>query len=284
MPVMSAVYLAAAVVLAVLAIVLLWIAASHLHFARYHRGLVGNRPIALRPLGLAGTLRYYRRLLFAALLISWWTVRAAGRDRLRRPAGEATGPPVLCVHGFFRNGSCMWGIRQALEGRGRPTLAVSMGRPFRPIERYAPPLESALRELVASFPGQRIDVAAHSMGGVVLRLVLARRPELAAAVGRIVTLGSPHRGTAVVRGLALAPEHRQLEPGSAFLRSLPDFRSSAPGAEVTTVAAERDLIVYPRSTSHLPGARAIDLAHANHQSLLTGADSQRLVADLLQES
>lgn len=271
---MSAVYLLAALLFAVPVSITLWIVTSHLIFARYHR----RRGRVLRPLGVAGILGYYRRLLIATLIVTWWTARFAGRGGLRRPAGEATGPPVLCVHGFFRNASCMWGIQRTLAGRGRPTLAVSMGLPFRPMERYAPPLAAALRELIDEFPGQRIDVVAHSMGGVVLRLVLAERPDLAAAVGRIVTLGSPHRGTVVARGPA--PEVLKLKRGSPFLERLPGFRESTPGAGVMTVAAERDFIVYPKSTSHLPGARAVELAHANHQSLLTEPSIQRLVADL----
>ncbi len=271
---MSAVYLLIAVLLAVPISITLWIVASHLIFARYHR----RRGLVLRPVGLAGTLRYYRRLLIATLIVTWWTARFAGRGGLRRPIAEVSGTPVLCVHGFFRNASCMWGIQRCLIGRGRPTLAVSMGLPFRPIERYTPPLAAALRELIVAFPGKRIDVVAHSMGGVVLRLVLSQNPDLAAAVGRVVTLGSPHRGTVVARGPA--PEVRQLVPGSPFLESLPDFSVSVPDAEVTTVAAERDFIVYPKSSSHLPGVREVDLANANHQSLLTDGAVQELVGDL----
>ena len=276
---MSGVYLAVAVLFAVPVSITLWIATSHWLFARYHRHQHDGP--APRPLGLAGHLRYYRRLLFATLTVTWWTVRASGRDGLRRPAGEVSGSPVLCVHGFFRNGSCMWGIRRALERRGRPTRSVSMGRPIRAIERYAPPLVTALRELGAAFPGEAVDVVAHSMGGVVLRVALAEHPELAASIGRVVTLGSPHRGTEVVRGPTVAPEHEQLVPGSAFLEALPDFRTLAPHAEVTTVAAERDFIVYPTSCSHLSGACAIDLVPANHQSLLTDAAVLELVIEAL---
>ncbi len=286
----TTVYLACAytagVVFAALIFLVLWVVVPHLRFVAYHR----NRVPAPAPLAPAAILRYYRRTLFATLIIGWWAVRAAGRDGLRMPAGAATGPPVLCVHGFLRNGTCTWGIRRTLERHGRPGLAVSMGRPWQTIERYALPLEAALRELATSFPGQAIDVVAHSMGGVVLRQVLAEHPRLAAAVGRIVTLGSPHRGTAALRGMAFAPEHRQLEPGSAFLEQLPDFWMSAPGAAVTTIAAERDFIVYPNSTSHLPAspgggqtgaARAIDLPDTNHQGLLTESEVLELVAELL---
>lgn len=269
--------LAAAAVLAVPASQLVWVPLTHLKFSLYHRGREGAPP----PLGLAGTLGTYRRAVAANLVMAWWLLRAAGRDGLRQPAGEATGPPVLLVHGFLRNGSCTWGLRSALERQGRPTRAVSMGRPLRRVERYAPKLEAALFELTEAFPGEPIDVVAHSMGGVVLRLVLARQPSLAAAVGRIVTLGSPHAGTAAARGGRLAPELSDLAAGSPFLAELPDFRASAPQAEVITVAAERDFVVYPRSTSHLAGARAVDFPRYSHPGLLTEGEVIDFVAGAL---
>ena len=243
----------------------LWLPLTHWRFVRYHRRS-GDLP---EPLGVGGALRYYRRALASNLVMAFWFLRAFGRNGLRQPPGAVTGGPVLCVHGFLRNGSCMWGVRRALERRGRPTRAVSMGRPLRSIERYAPPLESALRELVGLHPGLPIDLVAHSMGGLVLRLVLAGNPDLAAAVGRIVTLGSPHRGTASARDARLLPETRQLEPGSPFLESLPDFRTSAPQAEVFTVAAQRDFIVSPQRTSHLPGSRPMEFPDSCHPGLIT---------------
>lgn len=255
----------------------LWLPLTHLRFALYHRRH-GDGPPAL---GAAAHAAYYWRAMVANLVMAWWFVRGFGRDGERAPEVPPCGPPVLCVHGFLRNGSCMWGLRRALERRGRPTRAVSMGRPFRRIERYTPALERALRGLVASHPGERIDVVAHSMGGVILRRVLAEHPDLAAAVGRIVTLGSPHRGTAAVRDVFGAPEYRQLEPGSAFLARLPAFDESAPRSEVTTFATRRDYVVYPVSTSHLPGTREIDLTTVSHPGLITERGVIRRVVEVL---
>ncbi|MCP3962818.1 MAG: hypothetical protein GY719_33690 [bacterium] len=256
---------------------LVWVPLTHFRFVLYYR----SQGIEAPSLGVAGNLLYHWRALAANLTMAWWMVRAFGRNGLKQPADTVTGPPVLCVHGYLRNGTCMWGIRRALERRGRPTRAVSMGLPFRRVEGYAPKLEAVLRELVDAFPGEKIDAVAHSMGGIVLRLVLAGNPDLAAAVGRVVTLGSPHRGTAAVRGVSLAPEAHQLAIGSAFLASLPDFRDSAPEAELVTCAAELDFIVYPKSTSHPPGSRAVDFEDPSHPGLVTNREVIAFVAETL---
>ncbi len=254
----------------------IWIPLTHLRFIRFHRRL-GVQPPRL---GFSGTLVYYWRALIANLTMAWWLVVALGRDDLRQPIGKASGPPVLCVHGYLRNGTCMWGVRRALGRHGRPTQAVSLGRPLRSIEDYAPPLASALRRLIDAHPGEKVDVIAHSMGGVVLRRVLASEPRLAAAIGRIVTLGSPHHGTAAVAGIPGAYETRQLAPNGSFLQQLPEFQESAPKAEIITVAAELDFVVYPKSTSHLEGARTIELP-TSHPGLITEtAAIERIVSAL----
>jgi hypothetical protein len=250
-----------------------WIAFSYGRFLAYHR----HKRLAPPPLPPGALVRYLYGEATAMLTLAWWHIRAAFADGLRTPAGPPTGPPVLCVHGITQNGSNLWGIRRALERRGRPTRAVSMGTFGRPLVAYMPPLERALRDLVASSPEGTIDIVAHSMGGVVLRLVLAAQPELLTHVRRVVTLGSPHAGTASTRGLPLGSSVRHLGRRSDLLARLPGLQ---PGA-LTTIAGAPDLLVYPQSTCHLPGARTIDLPGVGHTGLLTRADAIGAVVEAI---
>ncbi len=252
---------------------------SNRRYEAYHRR--EGIPLELRPFGEA--LRYDLRLLGAIVVAGWWLVRAAGRDGLWRPRGAPSGPPVLCVHGFLMTGTCMWGLRRELLSRGRPSRAVFLGWPHRSIEDYAPPLERVMREMLDVFSGERLDIVAHSMGGLVLRALLARHPDLGRRLRRIVTLGTPHFGTAASAGVwgASGIEVRQMAPGAPFLATLPDFRATAPGADVVTLAARRDLVVFPHPTAHLPGADPINLAGVSHLGLLTNRDAIRASADRL---
>ncbi|MDP2317631.1 MAG: hypothetical protein Q8P41_32395 [Pseudomonadota bacterium] len=232
------------------------------------------------PLSNLAFAQYALREGISMLTLLWWRARAALSDGPRAPTGPVTGPPVLCVHGITQNGTNLWGIRRALGRRGRATRAVSLGLFGRPLTAYVPPLERAFRELVAASPDGRVDVVAHSMGGVVLRMMLAGHPDLAPHLRRVVTLGSPHAGTASGRGLPLGGSVRLLGRRSALLRDLPGFPSSA---TLTTVSARHDLIVYPQDTCHLPGARTIDLPDIGHVGLLTRRVAIERVVDVVCE-
>jgi triacylglycerol esterase/lipase EstA (alpha/beta hydrolase family) len=178
-------------------------------------------------------------------------------------------------------GGSLWPIRRALEKRGRPTRAVFLGWPHRRLQAYAPRLAAVLEELAAAFPGEPVDAVAHSMGGLVLRLVAARRPDLARRLGRIVTLGTPHGGTGASERLRIGPEVLEMGIDSEFLASLPDFRSTAPQSAVTTVAAVPDLVVYPAANAHLPGARHVGLPGVSHLGLVTDRRAIAVVLDAL---
>ena len=177
----------------------------------------------------------------------------------------------------------MWGIRRTLEKHGRATQAVTLGLPYRSADVYARSLARALRSLLAAAPGEQIDIVAHSMGGVVLRLVLARSPELATRIGRVVTLASPHDGTGVLQWIRFGPVYRMMGRGSAFLRTLPTFEQSAPAVRVTTIASRHDLIVYPVATAHLPGTRQVTVEGLGHLGMLTDASLREHVAEILDE-
>ena len=182
------------------------------------------------------------------------------------------------------NASCMWGIRQALEAAGRGTRAVSMGVPLPTPMAYAGPLIKVMDEMARMFPDQRFDVVAHSLGGVMVREVLRRRPDLAPRVGRIVTLGSPHRGTAFLRWMRFGPLYRMLSRQSTYLRDLPDFTALAPESVVTTVATQHDLVVYPIEQAFLPGANQVTLEQVSHLGLMVRPEVMEVILTALEMS
>lgn len=249
-----------------------WMAFAHLRFVAFHRDAGQTPP----PLGLIGGLAFYVQVVTSVLIVAAWTVRRLLSNGLRNPAAGRTAPPVLFVHGFHMTGGAMWGLRSTVERDGHPTQAVHLGLPYRSAEAYALPLTTVLERLVDRFPDQPIDVVAHSMGGLVLRHVLAREPGLARHLGRVVTLGSPHRGTAFVRWHQGGPVYAMMGRDCDYIRDLPTIASTAPHAQVTTVASRLDMVVYPLDTAHLDDAEQITVDDVSHIGLLT----DRAVAEL----
>jgi hypothetical protein len=141
--------------------------------------------------------------------------------------------------------------------------------------------EVLLRASEAAGPDVRIDVIAHSQGGVVARLALAElassHPEALTHLGIVVTLGTPHSGADLaglvqasdanpfdgpavdaVRAMSKVPVAaddvavRQLAPGSDLLTRLAATPTPA-GVTVLSIAARGDLVV-PSNRAHLDGA------------------------------
>jgi hypothetical protein len=244
----------------------------HRRFVGYHRfkGL-SPPPTTLVAWVVADVLAY--------ATLGWWHVRAFFGDGLRTPS-EVRGRPVLCVHGYTQNATNFHGLRRVLEAHGRPTVAVSLWHRLAPLPWYAHQLERRLEALARRFP-DGIDVVAHSMGGVILRMVLAAREDLRSVVHTVVTLGVPHQGTASARGIPLIPEVLALKRRSSLLASLPPLPDLVPHGRVVAIAGDADNIVYPADSVLVPGAEAVVLPGVTHAGLLTTRSAHRAVREAL---
>lgn len=256
--------------------VIFWAFISQLRFLSFFEG----RSDAPPRLGFVGWVEFLSRTLQGAYKLLWWFFRAAFQAGMRIP-NPSHGRPVLCIHGLFMNSTSMWGIRRRLERCGRPTRAVFMGIPFPTPMRYTKPLMRVIEEMARSFPEEGFDIVAHSIGGVITREVLRRRPELASRIGTIITLGSPHHGTAALRWVRFGPIYRMLSRDSEYLANLPSLAELAPRSSTITVASHHDLVVYPPAAAQMEGSRTVTLETTSHLGLLTERISLDVVAEAL---
>jgi len=120
------------------------------------------------------------------------------RSRRASTAGGHAPLPVVLVHGFFgfdRIGvpgvklHYFRGIVRHLESLGYDVHAVRLP-PFASVPERA----KVLVDAIAALPHARVDLIAHSLGGLDARYALAHLG-LAAKVRSLVTIGTPHRGT-----------------------------------------------------------------------------------------
>ena len=218
-------------------------------------GRVSRAWIALAALGVA-----------ALLLLAWrlWRRRRLPR-RIARRMRRAPAPryPVVLAHGLFGFDQIRVGFSRQDYFRGVPARLQGEGwvvhrarvASAASVATRADELAAFIRDL----PGPRVNVVAHSMGGLDARYALARLG-LADRVASLTTVGTPHLGTPVADlGEELADRARlrgalermglrmdalrdlTTERMAWFNREVPDVRGVAYGSVVAVVRRKRDV-------------------------------------------
>jgi len=231
-------------------------------------------------IGAAATVRLvlgeWRALLAVNLVQTPW------ENLLMRPDPAPTATervPVVLVHGYFANRGYFRSLVASLEAHGAGPVFVPNFRSWMaPIEVAEEELHAGIERIAAGTGRPRVVLIGHSMGGLVARAYLARRGP--GRIARLVTVASPHHGTALARWGA-GPSGRQMRPGSAFLAAL-EASEAVAGARVEAVSiySPHDNMVAPQATSRLPWARNVALPGLGHIAI---AQSQALVEALLPE-
>jgi triacylglycerol esterase/lipase EstA (alpha/beta hydrolase family) len=143
---------------------------------------------------------------------------------------------------------------------------------------HAAEIANALRVLAARNSADRVDIVAHSMGGLAVRYLLHTRPE-APLVRRAVFLGTPHRGTYAAY-LAWGAGGRDMRIGSPFLTKLESF--SAPvNTELFCIRTPLDLRLIPPVRGTLAGAQNITVWCGGHRLLLHSRRVREVVKGIL---
>ncbi|MEL6548232.1 MAG: alpha/beta fold hydrolase, partial [Myxococcota bacterium] len=103
----------------------------------------------------------------------------AGQDGVLVPlaGGDPNRAPVVLVHGLNGSPRELGDIAARFLSRGRPVHVFVYESQSQAIGRSAELLASELQGLRERVGAQRIDIVAHSMGGLVARAALNRMPE-----------------------------------------------------------------------------------------------------------
>lgn len=198
---------------------------------------------------------------------------------------------IVIVHGLFMRAPIMLALHSRLSQQG--FLCKSINYPTRNQSLYDNAL--AQRDALADFArGQPLNFIGHSLGGLLIRHLQAQWSE--GFVGaRVVTLGTPHQGSAVAAYLHADARRRALikhawaqgldghAPAWASDIPLLSIAGSKPYGvgrlfQVFDAARIHDGTV-ARDETHLPNARAHLLTHHTHMSMLFARD---LIAPITQ--
>lgn len=164
--------------------------------------------------------------------------------------------PVLLVHGWNAHARSMRFVAARLRGRGyaaESIMALEFTNTWGSNIDHAAEIAQAVGQLLDRTRAERIDIVAHSMGGLATRWFIARtRP--VPPIRRIVFIATPHRGT-WMSALAWGRSAPEMRPGSPFLEEL--ARNPLPSAiETFTIRTRLETHVLPFRSARWSGARA----------------------------
>ncbi len=199
--------------------------------------------------------------------------------------------PILFIHGYFCNRAIWLSFMRDAAARGCLCEALTLPRPFAPIESNASSVDAAIDDLLArarhagDAPADRIVIVAHSMGGLVARAALQRID--ASRVAHVITLGTPHHGAFTARywDISNVVQMRRNSPWLVALEA-EELEQTQPNRGLprsawTTLFSYHDNMVFPQETALLEGAHTIAIGGVGHVALVYDKRVRRMVFDRL---
>jgi triacylglycerol esterase/lipase EstA (alpha/beta hydrolase family) len=172
--------------------------------------------------------------------------------------------PVLLLHGYACNSGYWTQLSARLRRAGISHAAPDLEPLGADIDQYVAQVHAAIGQLCAAAGAQRVVIVAHSMGGLVARAYLRRYGE--AKVARLITLGTPHHGTALA-AWGLGRNAAQMRCDSAWLQALDAAEANLQRDMITSIYSHHDNIVAPQDTSRLHGAQHVAVGAIGHVAL-----------------
>jgi triacylglycerol lipase len=198
-----------------------------------------------------------------------------------QPAGRLDVPVVL-VPGWFDTSRDFAAMRIRFIGAGldgSSVRALTFEEPTGSNVGHAEEIHSLVQQLLTETGSERVDIVAHSMGGLATRWYLNTHDD--APVRRVVFLGTPHRGT-VSAHLAWGESREEMLPDSPFLEGLNALPAVPQHVDAITVRTPIDTHVLPGESALLEGFHDHVVCCPSHAGLLDDEDVFVVVLDFLE--
>ena len=218
--------------------------------------------------------------------------------------GPCDGNPVVLVHGFGAFAASNWfALSPLLVNNGRRVFALDYGdyghgvltkrvKGTGDAHRCAEELATYVDKVLAATGAAKVDLVAHSFGGLVVQYYLKRLGG-DEHVDQVVGLAPTFHGT-TFNGLLRVPlfcrlgarafgdNITQQAAGSPFVRELYSDGDTAPGITYTVISPMWDTFTTPIRAQRLAGERVTNLRHRGPAEHITLAFSRRALAQVVQ--
>ena len=200
--------------------------------------------------------------------------------------------PVLMLHGLAHNQSWSVRIQKELHRSGFKTRSMNYQTFGRELDQCADAVAEYIWEYVGASGVPAVHVAAHSIGGIVLRAALCKHEEIRDYVATGVTIGSPHNGTpwayAPLAHVMPMVGHlvSEIRPGSPTLVDL-DRRATPGPTNWVSVYSTTDEVVpahYGRLDPVALSATQVELSGIGHYGLTYHETSVNAIVDSIENS
>jgi triacylglycerol esterase/lipase EstA (alpha/beta hydrolase family) len=191
--------------------------------------------------------------------------------------------PVIFIHGLGGSPGNFFPMRAwfTLHGRRR---TYSLGLPDgESIADLGPRLSAFVEEVIVVNRLQlheKIDLVAHSMGGLVARIALEDE-KTRARIGTLVTLGTPHAGTYAAR-FGATDRVLDLRPDSPLMERLTK-QLPWKGPRLVAFWSHADMMVLPASSATVEGAENREIPTVTHTGYLISPRVFREVTEVLED-
>lgn len=189
--------------------------------------------------------------------------------------------PVLMIHGYFQNASNYWLMKTRLRRDGWSHLyTLTLSPLWSSIIVLSQQVKTKIDEIMDKTGAKRVDIVAHSMGGLVSRYYIKKLMG-DKNVSRLITLASPLAGTYTAY-LGIGTCAREMCPGSKFLKEL-DFRPEEfPQLSQTAIYSDLDELIIPYRSA-ATGKKEIDifLPYIGHSALVYSPRAYQKVRERL---
>ncbi|WP_291091085.1 permease [Hydrogenophaga sp.] len=176
---------------------------------------------------------------------------------------------VVLVHGFVCNRGFWLPWMKRLRALNVPYVSLNLEPIFGSIDEYVPLVDAAVARATA-LSGLPPKLICHSMGGLAARAWLASSTDAAARIDRVITIGTPHRGTWLARFSHLN-NGRQMRHDCDWQQDLLSrellLHAQRNANRFVCWYSNTDNIVFPASTATLPGADNRLVVGAPHVAL-----------------
>jgi len=254
-----AVYLAAGLLLVLL--VRLLISANNFYLS-WRAGSITPPDHALNPLSAASL--FWQEFHSSMLTSSYYMLRPIG---LRVLPGAA-GLPVLLIHGYACNSGYWLPMSKLLTHARISHYGIDLEPPGASIDDFVPQVRAAVQRLREATGSEQVIIVGHSMGGLVARAYLRDCAQRGASahVARVITLGTPHHGTALAH-FGPGSNAAQMRRDSAWLAALAASEANTQRTLISSIYSVHDNIIAPQDSSELPGARNLVFGAIGHVAL-----------------